>query len=556
MKKIISIALLLAMVLGILAGCNTPAENPLDAAVEYIKVMYDTAGKNEDNKLASDKELLPAVTIDGVSYPVVWTLNVTSGPSECIVLADGSNAGTQKISIAQLPEEEVRFTLIGTVSDAEGNTATVEIKYYSPAVEKVEVSGGEKIVLYFPTDGKYVTGIDYLYTSSSGTQKHELVLTDNKAEALPLTVQENDDGTVSFVTDGGLYLYCDATNVQYVAEQGDYTKFVLEPAEGGQYIKCAVANYNDKAQYLEVYSGYLTCYGMSETSNLALYIFELQDAEGASGVVGEAASDDNTGDNSGDGTITPDNSNDPAADSTLTVAEVIALGASKEHNTYTEGKYYVTGVITEVYNETYGNMKITDAAGNILTIYGTYDADGTNRYDAMEVKPVAGDTVTIYGVVGQYNDTPQVKNGWITAHTPAGSEGNAEPTSAVKIYYPDGQSYVTAAADGTKLAAGTDAEAAVWTVEIDANGYYIFSVDGKYMTSGDTGNSLFLSETLTDCGRWEVSTTDGGVLLRNVGANYNGTYNQYLEHYSGFTTYGLKETSVVAYYTFQLIDAE
>ena len=118
---------------------------------------------------------------------------------------------------------------------------------------------------------------------------------------------------------------------------------------------------------------------------------------------------------------------DPEADSVLTIEEAIALALSKEHNVYTEGKYYVTGVITEVYNTTYGNMRIMDEAGNILTIYGTYDATGANRYDAMEVQPVAGDTVTIYGIIGQYNGTPQVKNGWIVAHTPADSGETEEP---------------------------------------------------------------------------------------------------------------------------------
>ena len=107
---------------------------------------------------------------------------------------------------------------------------------------------------------------------------------------------------------------------------------------------------------------------------------------------------------------------DPAADSTLTIEQAIALGSSKEHNTYTEGKYYVTGVITEVYNTTYGNMKITDEAGNILTVYGTWSADGETRYDKMSVKPVVGDTVTVYGIVGQYNGTAQMKNGWIVEH--------------------------------------------------------------------------------------------------------------------------------------------
>lgn len=105
---------------------------------------------------------------------------------------------------------------------------------------------------------------------------------------------------------------------------------------------------------------------------------------------------------------------------TLTLAEALTLGASKAHNTYTSEKYYVVGVIVEVYNTTYGNMRIKDANGNILTVYGTYDADGTNRYDAMATKPVAGDTVKVLGVLGQYNNTPQMKNGWvveISGHT-------------------------------------------------------------------------------------------------------------------------------------------
>ncbi len=105
--------------------------------------------------------------------------------------------------------------------------------------------------------------------------------------------------------------------------------------------------------------------------------------------------------------------NDPAADSTLTIAEAVALGESKDHNSYTEGKYYVTGVITEVYNTTYGNMYIKDASGNILTIFGSYSEDGETRYDKLADKPVAGDTITVYGIIGQYNGTAQMKNGWI-----------------------------------------------------------------------------------------------------------------------------------------------
>ena len=114
------------------------------------------------------------------------------------------------------------------------------------------------------------------------------------------------------------------------------------------------------------------------------------------------------------------------------VADIIALGASKEHNTYTADKYLVAGVITEVYNAQYGNMKITDAYGNVLTIYSTYSADGADRYDAMATKPVAGDYVVLLGVVGQYNGTPQVKNAWIQSWTTPTSVEDALALGAAK----------------------------------------------------------------------------------------------------------------------------
>ncbi|MBQ4582604.1 MAG: CehA/McbA family metallohydrolase [Oscillospiraceae bacterium] len=82
-------------------------------------------------------------------------------------------------------------------------------------------------------------------------------------------------------------------------------------------------------------------------------------------------------------------------------------------------------------------------------------------------------------------------------------------------------------------------------VTIDEDGKYLFTLDGKYLTSGNTGNSLSFAEELTDCGKWTMETaTDGTWYIKNVGANYNGNYNQALEYYSGFTTYGIKQTAI------------
>ena len=106
----------------------------------------------------------------------------------------------------------------------------------------------------------------------------------------------------------------------------------------------------------------------------------------------------------------------PAADSVLTIEQAIALGKLFTKDTYTTDKYYITGVISEVYDATWGNMYITDGT-HTITVYGTYSADGSTRYDAMTTKPVAGDTVKVYGVIGYYS-APQMKNGWITEVTP------------------------------------------------------------------------------------------------------------------------------------------
>ena len=190
---------------------------------------------------------------------------------------------------------------------------------------------------------------------------------------------------------------------------------------------------------------------------------------------------------------------DPAADSTLTVQEAIALGTSKAHDTYTTNKYYVTGVVTDIYNTTYGNMKIKDAAGNILTIYGTYSADGKLRFDAMTTQPAVGSTVTIYGIIGQYNNTPQIKNGWITKiegatttpstpSTPSASlsvvtdpqVGVAykfgmvqEKVSTTDVYYLKG------GMDGYYMASTKDASKAIDVyLEATNGGYYLYTMDG------------------------------------------------------------------------------
>ena len=135
-----------------------------------------------------------------------------------------------------------------------------------------------------------------------------------------------------------------------------------------------------------------------------------------------------------------DDNNEPPANTTLSIEAAIALGNSKEQNTFTEGKYYVSGVITSIASTMYGNMTISDGTNEIY-VYGTFDADGTNRFDAMANQPKVGDTVTVYGVIGFYN-MAELKNAWIVEIIPGDEGGEDEPADingleegvAYKIY--------------------------------------------------------------------------------------------------------------------------
>ena len=110
-------------------------------------------------------------------------------------------------------------------------------------------------------------------------------------------------------------------------------------------------------------------------------------------------------------------------------------------------------------------------------------------------------------------------------------------------------------ADGL-LTPDADGKAALLTVEYpegDEVNFYLKNSDGKYVTTGSKGNDMLLLDTPDDYSLWYLEVKDaaeGTVFIRSTNASYNGTdKNQALEYYSGFTTYGWKDTNI---YTFQL----
>ena len=209
------------------------------------------------------------------------------------------------------------------------------------------------------------------------------------------------------------------------------------------------------------------------------------------------------GEGSGEGSITPPEGGEtpdapelPAANSTLTISEVLALSYTSD----TTDKYYVTGTITEIYNTTYGNMYITDESGNTLTVYGTYSADGSTRFDAMDAaaQPKVGDTVKFYSILSSFSGKNQLKNAWIIEIN-GESSGEVTPPAGGDD---EGGDEVTGELVATVPVVGTPYIFGMTQANVNNTVYYLAGgMDGYYMaTTEDKAASVdvFIEETTGD----------------------------------------------------------
>ena len=197
----------------------------------------------------------------------------------------------------------------------------------------------EMVVIFYPKDNKYMTGTEYYYSP----KKMELILSDSKADAIAMEKITNADGSVSFKA-GNKWLYSDGTHTEFVSAEGDNTKFAIEETQDGVFIRCFTAQFSGKPQYLEVYSGYMTVYGMG--SDASIYTFRLESADGANGTVKDDANSKVDGASGGNSTPS-----EPSAGS-LNAQKPEAGKAYKfafVHGGIGTDIYYVTGSMSTYY---------------------------------------------------------------------------------------------------------------------------------------------------------------------------------------------------------------
>ena len=135
------------------------------------------------------------------------------------------------------------------------------------------------------------------------------------------------------------------------------------------------------------------------------------------------------------------------------------------------------------------------------------------------------------------------------------------------IYYNKDSMVMSDTADGSKLTgiASTpegdyilvEEGMSILTASVDENGCYtLTNGEGKYLTTGSTGNSLTFADEASDYSLWTIKAVDGGVHVVSVNAAYKGSA-QALEVYNSlFTTYSEKDNDYYLFNLYKLTDKQ
>ena len=115
MKKIISCVILLALCVAAFAACS-PAETKdgLTSAKDFLYTMY----KDKAEATPSDFERVSVLSVDGVSYTVEWTAEVSSGSADGVKIVANDSGKTVTVDVDEKAPEEIVYVLKAIVKDA------------------------------------------------------------------------------------------------------------------------------------------------------------------------------------------------------------------------------------------------------------------------------------------------------------------------------------------------------------------------------------------------------------------------------------------------------
>lgn len=168
MKKLIAVALLLAMTVAMFAGCSNDAEptvapsettaqagnaeSGLTDAVAYVKTIY----KNAAEVTAKDYQVVGVVPVGDEKYEITWTVDVEE---DLISIIKGDD-GMVTIDVNENSSEEVAYVLTATLTDGT-TTESLSWNHTLPAAINVDVTYGELVELAYAVQSDVTTEDTY-----------------------------------------------------------------------------------------------------------------------------------------------------------------------------------------------------------------------------------------------------------------------------------------------------------------------------------------------------------------------------------------------------------
>ena len=202
MKKILSVALVLLLSLSMFVGCgeqqdDQKAPSNLTNAKAFLENMIYGTNYNpgEVMPITKDKDVISSVSVDGQSYPIDWSIEITEGAADSVKIGESDTANHVAIILPEVAETDIYFSAIATIKGADGTTEKVTFKY------KMACTLGELEILdkaYGLADGEKVSGTPSL----TGDIVEIKVPYDAASESITVVIQIGDLADKKIVCNG------------------------------------------------------------------------------------------------------------------------------------------------------------------------------------------------------------------------------------------------------------------------------------------------------------------------------------------------------------------
>jgi len=355
-----------------------------------------------------------------------WYLN--DGTGEVYIYGTLDSKGAEKNFLSWGLEVGDEITVEGPKTTYNGTVELVNVtvvKITKSLIKVDEVVYGENLDA-IPLEGGDVNitvtckgnGIDVVIPESAKTWLG-VTFIDNSEGLVRLSARPNEGGdrsaTVTFITTDGRKDYSSEATI----------------SQKGAIVAATVQQFLDAEETSTIYrvNGVITSMYASDKQNKSFYIRDytgevlIYRAEGfdtSSAKVGDVVTVTGVR-TSYKGTAQMGSTKFEALDHVVTEISIASFLEEGQNSAW----YRVTGTVTEIANESYGNIYITDGS-KILYIYGCYPgvgATGDARKGVVAAQGIkVGDKLTVFGPRSVYKDVPQVNGGYFWSVTPANAE--------------------------------------------------------------------------------------------------------------------------------------